>query len=139
MEGIKAFFGFTNTDSAAKLRCRLYLKDAMNYGKTVSPVPAFVTKLEEYFQSANPDDEDEQAHSAAVVVEDEDPFWIQWDEFKEDALTLLTTKPENNGIMPDGNFVAMWQHLEHGRQSGSTAPPVINPRRRSSIARVRLA
>lgn len=146
MEGIKAFFGFNNTDSAAKLRCKLYLKETVNYGLTLSPVPDFVPVIEKYLTTLTENDDaavaEHSEHDYAVVTDggsSEDPFWAKWDEFKEDALNLLTTRPENSNTVPDGSFVAMWQHLENGRLPASTAPPIMHNRRRSSLARVRLA
>lgn len=156
MENIKAFFGFSNSDDLAKHRCREYLIEAVKYGKTLEPIPPFIAQVEEYLavsgtpssstaESSPPasgsTDIDSDANSSvtAAVLSEVDPFWIKWDEYKEDALNLLTTKPENEGIKPEGNFVNMWQHLEHGRLPHSTAPPEVHNRRRSSMARVRLA
>lgn len=144
MDGIKAFFGFNNTDSAAKLRCKLYLKETVNYGLTLSPVPEFVPVIEKYLATLTENDDatEHPEHDSAVVADGEssaDPFWVKWDEFKEDALNLLTTRPENSNTVPDSSFVAMWQHLENGRLPASTAPPITHNRRRSSLARVRLA
>jgi hypothetical protein len=147
MEGIKAFFGFSNTDSAAKLRCKQYLEETVEYGSTLFPVPEFVPVIREYLETlprnnevAHATDDHHEPDSAAVTDgAEEDPFWTKWDDFKEDALNLLTTRPENANAVPDGNFVAMWQHLENGRLPASTAPPPAHNRRRSSLARVRLA
>lgn len=147
MEGIKAFFGFGNTDSAAKLRCKQYLEEAVEYGSTLSPVPEFIPFIKEYLATLPKNNEathatgDHHDSDSAAVTDgtDEDPFWAKWDDFKEDALNLLTTRPENANAVPEGDFVAMWQHLENGRHPASTAPPTTHNRRRSSLARVRLA
>lgn len=129
MEEIKSFFGLSNTDSAARARCRAYLQEAVTYGSTLDPKPAFIATVEEYL-ALTPD---------TTPASSTDEFWAKWDEYKEDALNLLTTKDENKGILPEGNFVAMWRYLENGRLPGSTAPPEHHERRRSSMARVRLA
>lgn len=144
MENIKAFFGISNSDDAAKQRCREYLVEACKYGKTLDPVPTFITQVEEFLaETTKPDPAHPDAavsSNSAAIDDDSEHFWSQWDEHKEDALNLLTGKPENHGVHPDGQFVAMWQYLEHGRLPASTAPPEAHQtRRRSSLARVRLA
>lgn len=146
MEGLKAFFGFSNTDTDAKARCKQYLQETVEYGKKLTPVPEIIPTIDEFLASITPDTADAKDSSAPsseasqeTAVEDSDGFWDKWDEFKEDALNILTTKPENQGVLPEGNFVAMWQYLENGRLPHSTAPPETHNRRRSSLARVRLA
>lgn len=165
MENLKAFFGFSNSDDAAKARCREYLIEAVKYGRTLNPVPSFIAEFEEYLAttstaekpikaatngstgtSTSNDNGNEPTTESPVetatesaAVDSDDPFWTKWDDYKENALNLLTGKPENHGVTPDGQFVTMWQHLEHGRLPHSTAPPEAQNRRRSSLARVRLA
>ncbi|KAF5095034.1 hypothetical protein D0Z00_003296 [Geotrichum galactomycetum] len=142
MEGIKAYFGFSNTNSAAKLRCKQYLEETIEYGSTLSPVPEFVPIIKEYLatlptEATHTTSSNHHEPDSAAVTDgaDEDPFWAKWDDFKEDALNLLITRPENANAVPEGNFVAMWQHLENGRLPVSTAPPTTHNRRRSSLAR----
>lgn len=158
MENIKAFFGFPNSNDSAKHRCREYLATAVAYGHTQTPVPPFIADVEQFLAETEPvtaTDSDGHGDSAdpssaaapppatdntpGTLPTDNDPFWLKWDEYKEDALNLLTTDPENQGKIPDGEFVAMWRHLEQGRLPASTAPPEAQHRRRSSLARVRLA
>lgn len=133
MENIKAFFGFPNTDDAAKHRCREYLSNTVDYGLTLDPVPSFIEPLAEYLEVAQLSTETSQdgTETSESTIGD-DPFWVKWDEYKEEALNLLTT---NDGE----TFVCAWRRLEDGRLPHSTAPPDTQNRRRSSLARVRLA
>lgn len=161
MENIKAFFGFANSNDIAKHRCREYLVACVAYGETLTPVPAYINDFAEFLaetapiepaseDSANTSENQGSGSGEGAIVDAngstttgtlpqaDDPFWTKWDDFKEDALNLLTTAPQNEGKHPEGEFVGMWRHLEQGRLPASTAPAE-KQRRRSSLARVRLA